>query len=134
MHNRQVGNIAVSEYHLVDVMVLDQFFEVIFRINGNTMRIARAAKCGWVVSLSNARNLSGSEGTNLIVSIFAEVGIKGVEISSRSSHDHNALSSHSVSSFPPTLLWERSASRGRFSVVDTSPIIARPGLEAPCRY
>src|SRR6266508_1192571 len=99
MHNCEVGNIAVSEDHLIDALAANQLLQLVFGVNGDALWVSAPAQGGRVLPVGDARDLSGRERDDLVAGILTEVGIEGVEVPSGRPHDEYALDRHAALSF-----------------------------------
>src|SRR6266568_9532190 len=99
MQNCEVGNVAVSEDHLLDALAANQLLQLVFGVNGDALRVSASTQRGWIPPAGDARDLGSREGDDLVAGVLTEVGIEGVEVPAGCSHDEYALDRHAAFSF-----------------------------------
>ena len=80
MHDLFVGDIAVGEDNLVDILGSAEFFELSFVDNGNPVWIQRSSQCGGIATAGYARDLGRREGDHLGFRVFTVHDIEIVEV------------------------------------------------------
>ena len=97
-HHVGIGDVAVGENNLVDVVLLDQLGDAGLLEDGDSLGIEPAGQGGRILAARDVGDLRGSEGDDLVVGVVAEVGVEVVEIPSRRARDDHFLSGHVVDS------------------------------------
>jgi hypothetical protein len=93
-----MGDIAVREDNLVNLLLLDQFGELILRVNGDSLRIKISSKFRGINSALNIGDLSRCESDDIIVRIVPEINVEVVKIASCSAHDNHTIKTHDIKS------------------------------------
>jgi hypothetical protein len=97
MHNFHMGEVTVSEDHLLNLLALDNVWKVFFWKDRNSFGIQRPRELRRKEPVFDSGNLSGGIGHHLRCSLIAVIDLKIMKIPSRRAHDDNSGSLHLTS-------------------------------------
>ena len=86
----RVAHVAVSENHLLDVVLLTQRRQLAFVDNRNAVRIGAAGQLWRVAPAGDLRYLGGGEGDHPVRGVIAIDDVEVVKITPRGAHDDHA--------------------------------------------
>jgi hypothetical protein len=92
-----MGEVTVSEDHLLNPLALDKVRKVFFWKDRNPFGIQRPRELRREEPVFDSGNLSGCEGHHLRCSMIAVIDLKIMKIPSRRTHDDNSGSFHLIS-------------------------------------
>ena len=101
VHQRRIGNIAISKDHHVDMLVADDLFHLVFFQDRNSVGIKVASQFGGITASGNVGDLRGSEGNYVKLRIIAKHYVEVVKISSSRTEDEDSLHSALKASLDP---------------------------------
>ena len=82
MHYGRMRQVAVSENDLLNLVPMDDLFQIGLRKNRNAVRIDWSAQRLRIASILDARNLRGRKPRDLLARIVTKADVEGVKISS----------------------------------------------------
>ena len=88
MHYVFMRNVRIRKYNLGNRQIPDQFFQLLFRIDRNSLRIQVAGKLRWIDSAFYVRNLRRCKRLNLVRRVITKISIEIVEVSAGGAHDN----------------------------------------------
>jgi hypothetical protein len=94
MHNFHMGEVTVSEDHLLDSLAPDNVGKVFFCKDRNPIGVQWPGEFRGKEAIFDSGNLSGCEGHHLCCGIIAVRDLEIMKIPSRRTHDDNSGSLH----------------------------------------
>ena len=89
VHHLRVRQIGVGHRDLIDVVLLDEFGELLLRLDGYTLGITLPAQLGRVGPPVNIGNLGGREGDYVVTRVVAPERVEVVEVPAGGTDDDN---------------------------------------------
>ncbi len=90
MHYVLVGDVAVGEDSLVDIVILNQLLEVVLGVDRDTVGVQIAAQLGRIRAAVDVGNLRSGERDDFVALIVAEVDVEVVKIATGSTQNQYA--------------------------------------------
>ena len=97
MHQVRVGNITVGEDRGINLVFFHQAFEIFFFENRDSRGIKRPGQFSGIPPVSDAGNLVGGEGYDVVLRVAAKHYVEIVEVSSSRAENQNLFRFHSYS-------------------------------------
>src|SRR5581483_6220820 len=94
----EVGDVAVGEDDMINLVAADQRLQFLFRIDGNAVWITRAAENRRVSPVGDPWNLRGGKSHHLIVGVVTEIGVECVKVATGCSQDQDPFARHTSAS------------------------------------
>jgi len=89
VHDVLVGEVAVGQHDLVDLVVADDRRQLLLRQDRDAVGVVAAGQRGWVGAAGDPGDLGGGEGDHPGLRVVAEDGVEVVEVAPAGAHDHH---------------------------------------------